>query len=265
EKFVYRKAAYLFVVTQGARANLIGKGVPPSKVSVMPHWIDELAFARDDPDRRASVRRERGWEGRFVVMFAGNMGIVQGLDQVVKAAGELKEVEDVLIVFVGDGADKRRLVDLAAEAGLAGTVQFLNRVPADSMPDLMAAADTLLVHLKYSQLSEYIIPSKTYAYLAAGKPILMAMRGAAADLVSESQAGVVLPPENPAFLGEAILRLRALPESERARLGMNGRRFLEARFSKKDVLSQYEKKLRDHSLSEAPAAKSETHATIDTH
>lgn len=265
EKFVYSKAAHLFVVTQGARANLIEKNVPPSKVSVMSHWIDEHAFARQDRDRRNEVRREHGWESRFVVMFAGNMGIVQALDRVIEAAERLKAVEDVLFIFVGDGADKERLLDLAAKANLGRTLQFINRVPAAAMPDLMAGADALLVHLKYSPLSEFIIPSKTYAYLAAGKPIIMAMQGAAADLVAESHAGIIVPPEDPALLAEAVLRIRVLPETERVQMGLNGRRFLELRFSKKDVLSQYEDKLRENSRSAAgAAAQSEHRTTADT-
>jgi glycosyltransferase involved in cell wall biosynthesis len=97
-----------------------------------------------------------------------------------------------------------------------------------------------LVHLKASQLSHYVIPTKTLAYLAAGKPILMAMQGAAAQLVTQAGAGMVVPPGNPELLAAAIHSLRAMSPTEREVMGRSGQDHLKTYLAKQKVISQYE-------------------------
>jgi glycosyltransferase involved in cell wall biosynthesis len=243
ERFVYRRAAHLLVVTEGARQNLIGKGIPPEKVTVMPHWVDEGIFNEEARRRRTSVREEFGWSDRFVVLFAGNLGLVQGLDSVLRTAALLPSGR-VLIALVGDGSDRERLMAMAEELGVSDRVQFVERQPMSRMPEIMAAADTLLVHLRRSELSRYVIPSKTMAYLAAGRPILMAMEGAAADLVTAAGAGRTVPPDDPDALAEAIQSFSRLSESERDAYFQRGPVYLRKHLSKDVVVAQYEALLR---------------------
>ena len=240
EHFVYKRAHHVFVVTAGARENLLAKGVPPEKVSVMPHWVDEGLFASASEEDRRRVRDQHGWKDRFIVMFAGNIGMVQGLDTVVDAAELLAEPQGVGIVIVGDGADKPRLIELVQSKGLEDRVQFVDRRPMEAMPALLTAADALLVHLKTPELARYAIPTKTLAYMAAGRPILMAGEGAAADLVSEANAGMVIPAQNPALLAEAIRSLAHTPAAERDAMGRRGLAYLKAHLTKKRVIPLYE-------------------------
>jgi glycosyltransferase involved in cell wall biosynthesis len=248
EKFVYRRADYLLVVTDGARENLISKGVPAAKISVLPHWVEESLFEHSAENTGLSLREEYGWKDRFVVLFAGNIGIVQGLEVVVRAASELQTSiqaqgsGDPLIALVGDGSDKVRLQALADQMGLQN-IHFIDRQPMERMPEFMKAADALLVHLKKSEFSRHAIPGKTLAYLADGKPILMAVEGAAAKLVTEAGAGLVVSPEDPVALANAICSVIAAPESERAMMGERGRQYLMENLSKQKVISQYEKVL----------------------
>jgi len=151
---VYRRADYIFTVTEGARRNLISKGVPPAKVAAMPHWFDEPAMRPDAAEARDRVRREFDWDGKFVALFAGNLGLVQGLETVVRAAEWIPPESGIRIALVGDGADKPRLLGLVDALGLLGRVQFIDRQPMERMPELFAAADGLLVHLKHSDLSD---------------------------------------------------------------------------------------------------------------
>jgi len=243
ERFVYRRADHIFVVTRGARENLLEKGVNPEKISVMPHWIDETQFAHVDPLITQSVRQAYGWDHKFVVLFAGNIGMVQGLDVVVRAAALLPRDGGFLISLIGDGTDRRRVQELAKSLDADDRIQFVDRHPASEMPSLMEASDTLLVHLKSGPLSHWVIPTKIFAYLSAGKPILVAMEGAAADLVRDSGAGVIVPPSDAAALAQAICSLRDLPPEERAAMGSRGRDYLVAKHSMQTVLAQYEHKL----------------------
>lgn len=240
EKFVYGQAGHILVVAEGARENLITKGVPPGKVSVMPHWINENLFGVVDDASALLLRQRMNFNDRFTVLFAGNLGLIQSLDTVVYAADILRHNENILIVFVGDGADRVRLQNLTSSLNLQQRVQFIDRQPMENMPAFMAASDVLLVHLKRSELSRYIIPTKTMAYLAAGKPILMAAEGAAADLIDQAEAGIITVPENPSALAEAILRLAACSDEERLTMGRRGRQYLLSHFSKNVVIPLYE-------------------------
>lgn len=240
ERFVYRRADHLLVVTKGARDNLIAKGVDPAKISVMPHWVDERLFEQTDKETSLALRAQYGWNEHFVVLFAGNIGLVQGLETVILAAGQLQADGQILLVLVGDGTDKERLQRLATSLGLTDRVQFIERQPMDKIPVFMAAADALLVHLKQSELSHYVIPTKTLAYLAAGKPILMAMDGAAAKLVTAAEAGVIIPSENPGALAAAICTLSATSLAERLAMGLRGRAYLRANLARQKVIDQYE-------------------------
>ena len=243
EKFVYKRANHIFVVTSGARENLIGKGVQPEKVSAMPHWIDENLFANGAGETGEQIRTEYGWEGRFVVLFAGNVGIVQGLASVVRSASLLDEESNVLIAIVGGGADKDNLQKLVDEMQLHHRIQFIDWQPMERMPAFMSAADLLLVHLKRSDITELIIPTKTMAYLASGKPIVMAMNGAAAELIDASGGGMSIEPEDAPALAKAIMEFSKMSDARRTEIGENGREYLVKNFSKEKVIAMYEKAL----------------------
>lgn len=244
ERAVYRQADHILVVTEGARENLLAKGVPPEKVSVGRHWIDDRLIVPAGEAARRTARAAHGWDDRFVLLFAGNLGLVQGLDTIVDTAAALPPASNALLALVGDGTDRQRLQQQVARRGLGHRVQFLDRRPMDAMPALFAGADALLVHLRRSELSRLVIPTKTLAYLAAGRPIVMAMEGAAADLVAEAEAGLVLPSEDAPRLVEAIERLRTLPEDERCAMGERARAYLSSRFAHDVVIPQYEAVLR---------------------
>jgi len=241
ERFIYKRAAHILVVTEGARRNLIGKGVAPEKITVMPHWIDPTLFAEPLPETVELVRQSHEWGRDFVILFAGNLGLVQGLDTVVRAAQLLPADSSIRFVLVGDGADRQRLQGIAAEAGLpARRLQFIDRQPVERINTFLAAADVLLVHLKRSELSHYVIPTKTLAYMATGRPILMAMEGAAAELVRAAGAGIVIAPGEPDQLAAEALALSRLSSAARDAMGRRGRAYLHAHLSKQRVIPQYE-------------------------
>lgn len=242
EKFVYSKATQLIVGTNTAKQNLLGKSVDTVKISVLPNWIDEELFEDLSETQRNAARKKLNWEEKFVFLFAGNIGIVQGLETILGAAEILKHNQHIRFVFVGDGTDKARLTKLLVEKKLEN-VEFLGRKPLEEMPELMSAADCLLVHLKDSGLSQYVIPSKIMAYLASGKTILIAMNGIAAELVLNAEAGFVCEPENPSKLADEMVKISALKELELNEFGQNGKKYLRANFAKETVISQYEELL----------------------
>jgi len=157
----------------------------------------------------------------------------------------LQNEPNFVIVFVGDGVEKERLVGLVDSYNMNHHVKFIGRQPMEEMPSLMAASDALLVHLKKSPISEYIIPTKTLAYLAAGKPIIMATEGASAGIIQNASAGITVEPANPAALAEAIRQLQILTGDEREALGRAGRDFFLSEYSKTVVAQRYEHALKE--------------------
>jgi colanic acid biosynthesis glycosyl transferase WcaI len=239
ERFVYRQMDHLIVVTEGAKKNVVSKGIPPDKVTAMPHWIDSTPFKPQSTEDRAALRAALGWSESFVLLFAGNLGVVQGLDTLVRAAALLRGDPGIRVVFIGDGADKPRLQGLVRALGLDAVVQFLDRQPSAKIPEFMSAADGLVVHLKASPLSEMIIPAKTLSYMASGTPTIMAMEGAAARLVEEAGAGKAVRPGDPEALAEAIRKFAALSVDEREAMGRRGREYVASNLTKEAVIPRY--------------------------
>jgi glycosyltransferase involved in cell wall biosynthesis len=246
ERFVYARASHVMVPTEGARSNLLAKGVPNDKVSVLPHWYSgDDTLRQPTPEMIEEGRRTLQAVDRFVVTFAGNLGILQGLSTVLDAAERLTFRARIGFRFIGDGLDKERLKGIAAERKLNNVLFLDRRSPAD-VAVLLAASDCLLVHAAPGPLNQMILPTKTLAYLAAGRPVIAAMDGATADVIHSSGAGVTVPPGDPDALAEAIDRLSTTPPAELAAMGARGRRFLAERFDKRIVVDQLEAILREH-------------------
>lgn len=219
----YRSASRVAVVTPGFRRAVVNRGIPSDKVEVIYNWGDESAITRVHPD--APILREAGVEGRFNVVFAGTMGRAQALDSVLRAAPIIAARSPrVQLIFVGGGVEAAALKAEAARQGLAN-VRFLPVRPAAEVGPLLAAADVLLVHLRDDPLFAITIPSKTQAYMAAGRPVLMAVRGDATDLVRDAGAGVCVDPENPEALAEAVCGMSGLAPEALTEMGTSGRAY----------------------------------------
>lgn len=225
--WTYRRVDHISVLSSGFRDLLVKRGVPAKKVSVIHNWADE-------PERGVegdSVVDPLGPKGPFRVLFAGNIGKAQGLDSVLDTAAlALAAHQDIEFCLLGSGLDLDRLKARAAAESLTN-VRFLPRVPLAHVGAYLNAADCLLVHLKADPLFEITVPSKTQAYLRAGRPIIMAVPGDAADLIREAGAGLAIPSSDPEALVNAVLAIAAQPETSRARLGQNAREYYAEKLS----------------------------------
>lgn len=217
--FIYNQAAHVVVLSPGFAGLLEARGVPNEKISTIPNWSYPSNLLEDD-FRRTESELEPSC---FNVVFAGNMGIAQGLDTVLETARILaSDSMNVCINFVGDGVEEARL--RVASRGLAN-VKFLPRRSPDAMARIYSVADALLVHLKDDPLFTITIPSKTQAYLQAGKPIIMAVRGDAAEMVKQAGAGICVEPGNADALADAIRALAAMAPQDRESMGQRGSQF----------------------------------------
>ncbi|MDM8006733.1 MAG: glycosyltransferase family 4 protein [Phycisphaerae bacterium] len=236
---VYRQAARIVVIAPGMKRLLQERGVPEHKIEVIYNWCDEALIGGGQAD--PGLKQRLGMEGKFNVVFAGNMGKAQAMDAVIEAAGLVGEVNsEIQFVFIGSGVEVDRLKQRACELNLHN-VLFHRRKPVSEIGAILRAADVLLVHLRKDPLFAATIPSKTQAYLALGRPILMAVEGDASDLVRAARAGECCTPQDPRAIADAALRLFHLPAQERKQIGENGAAFYQRELAFPVAVQRYER------------------------
>jgi glycosyltransferase involved in cell wall biosynthesis len=219
--WVYRRVDQLVVLSPGFRRLLMQRHVPQSKIEVIYNWADESALTSPVGSLPANFPED----DRFKIVFAGNMGKAQSLDAVLDAALILQERGSrVCFVMLGGGVEVSRLKARTQALALTNVV-FLPAVPMAEVGTMLAAADALLVHLRKDPLFEITIPSKTQAYMAVGKPLLMAVNGDAADLVKQSNSGLTAESENPVALAESAQCLADMPLDQLLSMGNRARHF----------------------------------------
>lgn len=216
----YALASKIVVLSPGYRSTLMERGVPAAKLEVVYNWCAEI------PNRSLSDVESKadsfGLRGYFNVVYAGNLGRVQALESVVRAAGLLQQSHpEIHFVFVGDGVDANFLKQISADEAISN-VSFIPRQPVGQVGVILDQADALLIHLRDDPLCRIGIPQKTQAYLAAGRPVVMAVKGDACELINKAQAGIVCEPENPRSIAEAVLALYRMSEAQRCLMGQNG-------------------------------------------
>lgn len=205
-RFLVRRARRVIALGDTMKRRLVeGKGADPAKVSVIHNWADCSAVTpgpRDNP-----FARQHGLVDRFVVLHAGNIGLSQELEIVLHAAAHLRDRPDIVFVFVGDGAKKKDLEDLAARRDLCNVV-FLPYQPREAMDQSYATADASLVSLRRG-LAGVIVPSKVYNVLASGRPCIAAVEDdcEVAQIVHEADCGFVINPGDAAALRTRVLEL----------------------------------------------------------
>lgn len=204
EKFIYRHAARIFVYSRQMGDEVVADGASPAKIEVHPLWIDAEVF-RPDPAGAAQVRQQYGWDGKFIVLYGGNIGLAQGLEVLLESAQRLLHVPEILFVLVGTGVEKARLMQRAHDAGLTN-IAFIDHQPKEKVFAFFSAADLLFAHLKAAPHRVGTVPEKVLAYMACGRPVLLAVQeGAVADIINTTGCGQVVPPETPEALATAIL------------------------------------------------------------
>ena len=220
-RWVYCAADRIVVLSPGFKQMLEQRGVPSAKLEVIYNWADEESLAAP----RGGLPAAFPGPDRFRIVFAGNMGKAQRLETVLEAAALLQaRGSRVSFVLVGGGVEVASLKDRALELALSNVV-FVPPVPMTEIGGFLAAADALLVHLRKDPLFEITIPSKIQAYMAMGRPLLLALQGDGADLVRRSGGGVLAEPESPQSIAEAADSLAQLPAGRLEEMGRNSRRF----------------------------------------
>jgi colanic acid biosynthesis glycosyl transferase WcaI len=242
ERFLYRRAARISIISNSFRQKLLEKGVPDEKMTLIPVWADPSQVYPQP--KHNDFRTQYGLDDKFVVMYAGNIGLTSSLEDVVGAAEMLKDDPGIQFVLVGEGAKKAALQVEARSKGL-NNMLFLPFQPRDKYNEVLAAADVGLVTIN-PRSSESSLPSKVFNIMASGRPIVSVSppESDLAAVVSSGECGINIPPEQPEQLAGAIRGMLG-QEPGLEKMGQNGRRKLETNYTRERCIQQHEQMLLD--------------------
>ncbi len=219
--WVYKSSTHIVVLSPGFKKLLIARGVAESKIDVIYNWADETKIQ----NYLGVLPAIYPVNEKFKVLFAGNIGKAQALDTLLQACEILdKKQSNIHFVVVGDGIELKSLKEQSLVKKLTN-ITFIPAVPMSEIGVFLSAADALLVHLNNDPLFEITIPSKTQAYMAAGKPILMGVKGDAANLIVSAKCGLFFEPKNAIELANNVLILASKPKVDLIEMGENAKNY----------------------------------------
>ena len=207
EMFLYRKSAKVVSVTRSFKDILMRRGIDGGKIEVITNGVDISQFKPrpKDPELTAKL----GMQGKFVAGYIGTHGLAHGLETLLAAAERLRG-QDIVFLFLGDGARKDALRQMAAEKKLDNVV-FVDSVSKADVARYWSLLDVSVIHLKKTDLFTTVIPSKLFESMGMGLPVLHGVEGESADIVREEGAGIPFEPENVDQLCDALMRLKSNP------------------------------------------------------
>lgn len=236
EKFIYRHSQKIFAISDEFKSNLVNKGVAAEKIEVIPNFVD-TEFIR--PLEKANAfSSAHGLTDQFVVLYAGNVGLSQGLEVILDAAAQVQDRGQIVFLIVGEGSCRDELIAEAERRGLRN-VRLLPFQPESDVPRVYAACDVALIPLRHG-ITENSVPCKTYSIMAASKPYIAGVddESTVAKLTALVGCGVCIPPEDGPALASAVLQLQANADARRA-MGRNGRDYVELHFAREAVTGRY--------------------------
>lgn len=235
--FLYRRANHIVVVTSAFKDHLIRHWqVQAEKISIVENGVETDLF-RSDPFG-PQIRRDLQLQDRFVICYIGTMGMAHGLETLIDAAQKLHgALPQATFLLIGEGAEKERIVQLAAQRDLKN-IRILDQQPRERIPAYISAADVCLVMLRKTDLFKTVIPTKLLEYMACERPVIVAVDGEARRIVENADAGIFVEPEDSCALAGAIQTLVASPEKQR-QMGASGRQYIVRKLSREKTAADY--------------------------
>lgn len=234
---LYRQADHIVVVTHSFKTYLEEKwGVPAEKISVIRNGVDHNLFQPEEPDE--TIIRKFELKDKFVVSYIGTVGNAHGID-ILASVAEMLSVSDpdVLLLVIGEGAEKEAIQRLIADKGLRN-LRLLPAQPRATIPALLAASHACLVMLKKNDVFKTVLPTKMMEYMSSGRPVISNVEGEAAELLTEAHAGICVAPQDPEALWHAIHEMRTDPGLRRE-FGNSGRAFVLSRLTRERTAQEY--------------------------
>jgi glycosyltransferase involved in cell wall biosynthesis len=239
EHFLYRHADRVVINSPGFRDHVQRGGA--RRIELVPNGADTRMF--DPQSTGAEFRQQHGLEHKLIALYAGAHGMSNDLDVLLQAADRLRDRREIVLVLLGDGKEKPTLMETARQMQLEN-VTFLAPVPKVSMPAALAAADICIAILKPIPEYKTVYPNKVFDYLAASRPVVLAIAGVIEQVVQDAKAGICVPPGDPQAIADALRWLADNPV-ERQAMGRRGRAYIHEHFDRQVVALRLERILCD--------------------
>lgn len=231
EKFIYKRADYFIINSPGFFEHLEKFGISKDKIFLIPNGVDTKIFKPENKYNR--IRKELKLDKNFVVLYSGAHGLANSLETIIESARSLIDCSDIKFLFVGDGKEKRDLIQLRDNYKLKNVI-FVDAQPKSKMPEFCNVSDVCLATLKKLDSFKTTYPNKLFDYMACGRPTILAIDGVAREVLEKAKAGEFVEPENPQQLAYKILKFynnRYLIEE----YGINARRYVVKYFDREKI------------------------------
>ena len=233
-KSIYYFYDNILVQSPSFKDYLLNQGVKDSKIIFYPYYAESF-YNIVEKDSKINTQYGEGLN----IVFAGNIGVAQSFDTIIEAVKILTtKLKNFKIIIIGDGRDKKRVLEKISEYSLDDYFKFLGSFPPEDMPAFFASADALLVSLKDTKIFSMTIPGKLQSYLACGKPIIASLNGIGSKIIKESNSGFTSNAEDPLSLANSIINFNKLNSSKRKVLGNNARDYYEKEFERSRLLTR---------------------------
>lgn len=239
-KHIYKRDTEILITSHGFKSLLLERGVEEEKITYLPNWNDDAISSADDstlpplPDG-------------FIIMFAGNLGFAQNMENLLAAANELKEEKDIHWVFVGDGRKKPWMDEYVKKHHLEDTVHLLGRYPIETMGAFFKKANVMLVALNDELVFNLTLPAKVQAYMAAGKPILASLCGEGVDIIKKANCGWSVSSNDYLGLASLVAKVAKMDKGVLDEFGKNARLYYEQNFTREKCMGILDKTFNKHS------------------
>ncbi|QYX56782.1 glycosyltransferase family 4 protein [Roseovarius sp. SCSIO 43702] len=198
------------------------RGMDRAKFTWVPNGFDRGEV--ETPEPLSDAAADTLPKGKFLVGYTGTIGAANALETMVEAAARLEDHEDIAFVIVGSGRARDSIAADIARRGLRN-ILVIDPIPKRQVQSMLARFDACYIGLTHDSLFRFgVSPNKLFDYLVSGTPILYGIDSGRYRPVEELRAGLQIQPQDPAALADAVLKLKALPEAERAAMGARGRR-----------------------------------------
>jgi len=232
--YIYKRTTKIFTTSNSFVTAISKRGVPLEKLKFWPQYAEEFYRVIEDKE----VHEEKNIRS-FV--FTGNIGNAQGLDILPKVAAEVKKLnlkKQIKFTLVGDGRYKSELIALVKMNDVDDMFTFVDKQPAEAIPEILAEHDVAVLTLANSKLFSMTIPAKLQSYMACGMPVLASVEGECDSIIKESLSGLSSSPNDVKSMITNLIQFVNLSSEELNEMGMNSKKYCEKKFNKKKLMNE---------------------------
>ena len=233
--FIYSRAD-LILAQSASMSKLLQGRLPNSNIKHLPNWVEEELFSRVN----ISAKKK---SDQFHIYFAGNIGLAQDFDSMIKAIELIEKKDSFQITIIGDGKEKNKIQQQVQKKGLTNVIYFKNTVPLKKIANILQQADALILSLKKAEVFEYTIPGKLQSYLAIGLPIISMLSGESANIIQENKLGLNAKSGDYKGLAKNIIQIKNMSKLNRSLMGQRCKEYAEVQFKREIIIDNFIKEV----------------------